>query len=333
MAVVFRSRLGATAQWLGRLLLQLVLPVTLVWLWWVTSANSTSYSYPPLSRVVDKLRDDWWGWPLTDRVTGDLIPSLTRFSLGYLLAVVAGIAAGTALGLMPRTRKAAEPVTEFLRAIPPPLLLPFAIVTFGTTNASKVVVIALGSVWVILLNTIDGVRGVDPQLLDTAAAFRVPRRRQITRIVLPAASPQIAVGMRTGLAVGLIMMIISEMRGSTNGLGFQVLSAQRSFDTAGMFAGIIVIGVVGLVVNLGFVLAENRIMRWYRGARGLADEPSSSRSRPFWARRATPGRSTVGAPAPVPAPSVPTATDTAADAPTVEVPGGHSSAIAPLEAT
>lgn len=251
-----------------RLLLQVVMPIGLVWIWWVTSADSTSYFYPPLSRVVDKLRDDW----VFDRVFSDLVPSLTRFTVGYLVAVVAGIALGTALGLMPRLRRAAQPVTEFLRALPPPLFLPFVIVTFGIGNTSKIAVIALGSVFVILLNTIDGVRGVDPQLLDTAASFRVPRRRQITHIVIPAASPQIAVGMRTGLAVGLIMMIISEMQGSTNGLGYQVLAAQRSFDTAGMFAGIIVIGIVGLVVNIGFVLVEGRIMRWYRGARGLLDE-------------------------------------------------------------
>jgi ABC-type nitrate/sulfonate/bicarbonate transport system permease component len=276
--------MSITGSRLGRILLQIALPIALIWLWWVTSANSTSYFYPPLSRVVDRLREDW----LFDQVPTDLVPSLARFSAGYAIAVVAGIAVGTALGLMPRVRRAAQPVTEFLRAIPPPLLLPFAIVTFGVTNASKIAVIALGSVFVILLNTIDGVRGVDPQLLDTAASFRVSRRRQIVRIVLPAASPQIAVGMRTGLAVGLIMMIISEMQGSTNGLGYQVLASQRSFDTAGMFAGIIVIGVVGLVVNLGFVVAENRIMRWYRGARGLLDERPSAARRPRRSREPAP---------------------------------------------
>jgi len=270
-----------TRHWLGRPALQLVLPVALIWLWWVTSANSTSYFYPPLSRVVDKLRDDW----MFDRVSTDLVPSLARFTAGYLLAVVVGIALGVALGLMPRLRRAAQPVTEFLRALPPPLFLPFVIVTLDIGNTSKIAVIALGSVFVILLNTVDGVRGVDPQLLDTAASFGVPRHRQITHIVLPAASPQIAVGMRTGIAVGLIMMIISEMQGSTNGLGYRVLAAQRSFDTAGMFAGIIVIGLVGLVVNLGFVVAEGRIMRWYRGARGLLDEQTVERRR-RWPRRA-----------------------------------------------
>jgi sulfonate transport system permease protein len=257
----------------GRLVLQLALPTFLLWLWWTTSENSTSYTYPPLSDVLERLREDW----MFGQVTTDLLPSLGRFTAGYALAVVGGIAGGLVLGLMPRVRRAALPVTEFLRAIPPPLLLPFVIVTFGIGNGSKILVIALGSLWVILLNAVDGVRSVDPVLLDTAAGFRMSRRRTVWRIVLPAASPQIAVGMRTGIAVGLIMMIISEMQGSTNGLGYQVLAAQRAFDTAGMFAGIIVIGLVGLLVNLGFVMAERRIMRWYRGARGLLDDSESAR--------------------------------------------------------
>jgi ABC-type nitrate/sulfonate/bicarbonate transport system permease component len=77
--------------------------------------------------------------------------------------------------------------------------------------------------------------------------------------------------MRTGLAVALILMIISEMVGSTNGLGFRVLDAQRSFDSAGTYGGVIVIGVVGLIVNAGFLFVESRVMWWYRGSRGLLD--------------------------------------------------------------
>ena len=99
-------------------------------------------------------------------------------------------------------------------------------------------------------------------------SFRLSRWSRIRRVVLPAAGPQIAVGLRTGLAVALILMIISEMQGAANGLGFRVLNAQRSFDTAGMFAGIIVIGFVGLLVNVAFVRAERRMLRWYHGARG-----------------------------------------------------------------
>jgi len=248
---------------LARVAIPLVLPVALVALWWWTSADSTSVFYPPLARVVDSLEDDW----LFEQVGTDLVPSLTRFTLGYLLAVGSGIALGVLIGLAPRVRRASLPVVEFLRSIPPPLMLPFVLVVIGIGDDSKVVLIVLGAVWPVLLNTIDGVRGVDPLMLDMARSFRLGRGTRIARVVLPAASPKIVAGMRTALSIGLILMIISEMQASTNGLGFRVLNAQRSFDSAGTYAGVIVIGVVGLVVNFGFLAVEARIMRWHRGAR------------------------------------------------------------------
>ena len=257
------ARLGR----LGRLPLQLVLPVGLVALWWWTSRDSTSYLFPPLAEIVRSLRDDW----LHDRVSSDLWPSLRRFGIGYLIAAIAGVVAGTAIGLSPRLRRATQPVTELVRSIPSPLLFPVALVLFGIGDGSKVALIVLGSVWPVLLNTVDGVRGIDPQVLDVARSFRLGPWMRVTRVVLPAAGPKIAAGLRIGLSVALLLMVVSEMRGGTNGLGFQIRSDQRSFDTASSYAGVIVIGLIGLVVNLAFVAVESRVMRWHRGARGLLD--------------------------------------------------------------
>jgi ABC-type nitrate/sulfonate/bicarbonate transport system permease component len=253
---VIRSRLG-------RLLLPLVLPAALIALWWWTSSGSTTFFFPPLSRIVKSLQDDW----LFEQVGTDLRPSLIRFTVGYVLAVAVGIALGVVIGLAPRVRRASLPVIEFLRSIPPPLMLPFVLVVIGIGDNSKIALIVLGAVWPVLLNTIDGVRGVDPLMLDMARSFGLGRGTRIRRVMLPAASPKIVAGMRTALSIGLILMIISEMQASTNGLGFRVLSAQRSFDSPGTYAGVIVIGVVGLIVNFGFLVVEARIMRWHRGAR------------------------------------------------------------------
>jgi ABC-type nitrate/sulfonate/bicarbonate transport system permease component len=256
----------------GRIALQLVVPVALLVLWWVTSQGSRSVSYPPATKVVASLRKEW----LFARVVSDLVPSLVRFGLGYLIAGAVGIAAGTAIGLSPRLRLLTRPAVEMMRAIPPALLLPFVLVTMGATDGARVVVIALGSVFPVLLNAADGVRGVDPVTLEMAASFGLSRWARIRRVVLPAAGPQIAVGLRTGLAVALILMLVSEMQGAVNGLGFQVQAAQRSFDSPATLAGIIVIGVVGLVVNLAFVAAERRMLRWYRGSRGRPDDVSAT---------------------------------------------------------
>lgn len=251
----------------ARVVLLVFGPAVLVAVWWVTSANSTSLFYPPLRDVLTALREQW----LFEQVPTDLLPSLSRFAVGYLLAAVVGIGIGVALGLTPWLRRATQPMTEFLRAIPPPLLLPFAIVVLGIGNTSKVVVIALGSVWPVLLNTVDGMRGVDPESIDMARSFGLSRWQRVGRVMLPAASPQIMVGLRTALSIAiiLILMVISEMQASSNGLGYKVLEAQRSFDVAGMFAGIIVIGVVGVLLNVLFVAGERRLMAWHHGARGL----------------------------------------------------------------
>jgi sulfonate transport system permease protein len=251
----------------GRLVVQLLVPVGLVATWWWTSADSTSYLWPPLPDIVGSLREDW----IVEQVDSDLLPSLGRFGAGYLLAAIVGVAAGTLIGLAPRLRRATLPVTEFVRSVPAPLLLPFVLVVFGIGNTSKVALIALGSLWPVLLNTVDGVRGVDPEVRDVARSFGVGRRMQLSRIILPAASPKIAAGLRIALSVALLLMVVSEMRGGTNGLGFQIRSAQRSFNTADAYAGVIVIGTVGVVLNLIFVIMERRLMRWHRGARGLLD--------------------------------------------------------------
>lgn len=258
------------ARW-GRLGLQLALPVTLVALWWWTSRGGTSYLNPPLSEVVASLQDDWLA-----RLGSDVLPSLRRFALGFGLAATLGVAGGTVIGLAPRLRQASQPVTEFVRSVPSPLLFPFALVVFGIGDDSKVALIALGAVWPVLLSTVDGVRGVDPQTLDVARSYGLPRRMRLSHVILPAASPKIVAGLRIALSVALLLMVVSEMQGGTNGLGFQVRAAQRSFDTAETYAGVIVIGIIGLVANLVFVAVEGRVMRWHRGARDLLDGARSA---------------------------------------------------------
>ncbi|MGH9212029.1 MAG: ABC transporter permease [Acidimicrobiales bacterium] len=251
----------------ARLAVQVVVPVALVLAWWATSRDSSSYLYPPLTDVLESLRDEWLG----ERVASDVMPSLGRFAAGYLIAGVVGVAAGTAIGLLPSLRRGVLPLTEFVRSIPSPLLFPFALVVFGIGDDSKVALIALGSVWPVLLNTADGVRGIDPEIHDVARSFRISWPRRISRVVLPAASPKIVAGLRIALSVALLLMVVSEMRGGTNGVGFQVRYAERTFDTTGAYAGVILIGGIGLALNLLFVAAESRIMRWHRGARGVIE--------------------------------------------------------------
>ena len=108
-------------------------------------------------------------------------------------------------------RRATAPVVEFLRSIPPPALIPFAIVVIGIGDDMKVFIIAFVCLWPVLLNTIDGINGIDPTLKDTARVYGISGRDRLMRITLPAASPQIFAGMRLSLSLALILMVISEM--------------------------------------------------------------------------------------------------------------------------
>jgi sulfonate transport system permease protein len=265
---VKRAATQATVPRLAHAGIGLVVPVALVTLWWWTTRDRTTYLFPPLTDILESLRDDWLG----DRWSDDVVPSLRRFGIGFGLAALLGVVLGTVIGLTPWLRQATRPVAEYVRSIPAPLLFPIALVLFGIGDGSKVALIVLGSVWPVLLNTVDGVRGVDPQVLDVVRSFRLDTRTRIGRVVLPAASPMIAAGLRIGLSVALLLTVVSEMRGGTNGLGYRIRADQRSFDTASSYAGVILIGLIGLAVNLAFVAVERRVMRWHRGARGLLDD-------------------------------------------------------------
>jgi ABC-type nitrate/sulfonate/bicarbonate transport system permease component len=258
----------------GALLAQFVLPVAVLLGYGLWSAQAESFYFPSLQEIGRTFADTW----LFERVPVDLVPSLVRLAAGYGLAVVAGVAVGVALGLWRVARLAAEPVVEFLRALPAPALIPFALLLLGTGNNSKVFIIALGTVWPILLNTIDGVRGLESQQLDMARSYRIPPRSALLHIILPAASPRIFAGMRTSLSIGIILMVISEMVASDNGLGYFILQSQRSFAIPEMWTGIVLIGLMGFVLNWLFLRVENRVLFWHRGARGLLREDTGRRA-------------------------------------------------------
>lgn len=246
--------------------LEISVPLLVLVIWGFSSAGSETFYFPPLTQILSTFADTW----LFERIDSDAVPSLVRMGLGYAIAVSVAVLVGVLLGLSRRARLAASPIVEFLRAIPPPALLPFAILVMGVRDPMKVFVIAFVCLWPILLNTIDGVTGVEPTLRETARAYGIGTRDRIWRVMIPAASPQIFAGMRTSLSLALILMVISEMVASTNGIGYFVLQSQRSFAIPEMWSGIFLLGILGFTLNAGFVLIERRVLRWHRGAHASA---------------------------------------------------------------
>jgi ABC-type nitrate/sulfonate/bicarbonate transport system permease component len=243
--------------------IEILVPLVVLVILWFWSAGSDVFYYPPLKDVLTTFKDTW----LFDRVGSDVVPSLVRLFIGYFIAVAVGVGGGIALGLSPVLRRVTEPIVEFLRAVPAPALLPFALLVLGVGNDSKIFVIAFVCLWPILLNAVDGVAGVDPTLVDTGRVYRIPASDRLRRVVLPAAAPQIFAGMRTSLSLALILMVISEMVASSNGIGYFVLQSQRSFAIPEMWSGIILLGLLGYAFNAVFLLVERRALAWHRGAR------------------------------------------------------------------
>lgn len=251
-----------------RAALLLGLPVALVAAWWLASSGSTDPLFPSLERILAAFGDTWIG----PRLAEDLVPSVLRLAAGYVAALVLGVGIGVAIGLSRLLRALTEPVLEFLRAIPPPVLVPILMLVAGIGDGMKVLVIVFGCVWPILLNTVEGVRGVDEVLADTCRSYRITGVARLRSLVLRSASPQIMTGARQALSIGIILMVISELFAANSGLGHAVVQFQRSFAYPQMWSGVLVLGLLGVVLALLFRLVESRVLRWYRGIRAVQKE-------------------------------------------------------------
>jgi len=156
--------------------------------------------------------------------------------------------------------------------VPPPVLIPLAMLFFGLEDKMKIFVIFFSCAWPILLNTLDGVRSIDPVLANTGRTFGLSRLKTLWQIVLPAAAPQVMTGMRVSLPITLILVVISEMVGSTDGIGYFILDAQRRFKVAQMYAGMFSLALLGYLLNQLFDLVYRRLLTWHWGMMRGKDE-------------------------------------------------------------
>lgn len=217
--------------------------------------------FPPMSRILRS----FVLLLLSGEIPYQILLSLKRAAAGYLLATIVFIPLGIAMGLFQWVYRALELIIEMARPIPPPVVVPVAMLFFGLGDAMKVFVIFFSCAWPILLNTFDGVRGVDRVLIDTARTFGLSQGRAITRVIIPAASPQMMTGLRISLAITLILVVISEMVGSTDGIGYFVLDSQRRFKVDQMYAGMLALALLGYLLNQLFFLLQNSVMAWHMG--------------------------------------------------------------------
>lgn len=228
--------------------------------------------FPPPTVIAKRMYELWLTGPashlfLTPAATGDILPSLGRLLAGWGLAVVIGVGLGIPLGRSQRSLDYVDPLIQFFRAIPSPTLIPVFIVLFKLGLTMRLAVIVFGVLWPILLNSIDGARSVEPLQFDIARVFALSRFERFRLIVMPSAAPKVFAGLRVSLSLSIILMVISEMVGGTDGIGYTLYAAKDSFELPDMWSAIVLLGILGYTLNSALLWVERHVLAWHRGAR------------------------------------------------------------------
>ncbi|MER8705422.1 MULTISPECIES: ABC transporter permease [unclassified Mesorhizobium] len=213
---------------------------------------------PPIDMIVAAL----WKGLVGGTLLGDIAISLQRAGLAFAAAVLVAIPLGLFMGQVRTVETALDPILQVFRQTSALALYPVFILLLGLGEASKVFVIFWATLFPLLLNTIGGVKQVDPKLLEMARVYGARQLTVFRRVVLPGAVPSIFVGLRLSATTALLLLIASEMIGANKGIGFQVMNAQYNFQIPLMFAAIVILAGLGLIANQALVSLQRRLCRW-----------------------------------------------------------------------
>lgn len=236
--------------------------LALLALWWLASHGQW------VSRVFLPSPEATWASLKEGLLQGELAEftgaTVWRMLLGWLLASLVGVVLGALVGSSATARSWIGPTLEFIRPLPASALMPLAISIFGLSSGMVLAVVAFGAMWPVLLATVHGLASVHVQLREVAQALQLRPLAFIWKIGLPNAMPDILAGMRLSLTVSLIVSVVGEMIASQAGLGQAILLAARSFRASELFAGIVLLGLIGFASNALLALAEKKLLKWQK---------------------------------------------------------------------
>lgn len=253
---------SARIDWARGLFTSCFLLFCIILMWWALSTAGW------VSRVFLPSPQATWGSLLEGLKDGELLAfawaTVSRMALGWVLASVVGIALGALIGMSSTARAYLQPTFEFIRPLPASALLPLAISIFGLSPTMVLSVVAFGAMWPVLLATVHGFASVPAQLQEVARCLQLGRVAYAVKIGLPNAMPDIFAGMRLSLTVSLIVSVVGEMIASQPGLGQAILLAARSFRASELFAGIVLLGLIGFASSALLAVFEKRFLKWQK---------------------------------------------------------------------
>jgi NitT/TauT family transport system permease protein len=219
--------------------------------------------FPPFSQVLST----WWRLLLSGELTDHAVASLSRSLGGFALAIAASIPLGLAIGWWRPVAEYLNPFLELMRNTAALAILPVFILLLGLGETSKIAIVFYACAFPLLLNTISGVKNVDPLLIKSARSMGLNSIALFRKVILPASVPTIFVGIRQAGASSILVLVAAEMVGAKSGLGYLIQYAQFSFLITEMYAGIITISVIGLIVNYALLAIERRLTSWKQSVR------------------------------------------------------------------
>jgi len=238
----------------------LVSPALVLCFWEL--AGRLGWTNPVLLPRPSQIIETFLGLVSSGAVFAPLVHTVGLFVIGYVIAGILGTGLGIAMATSQTLYGLLEPLVEVVRPIPKPALVPVLFLFLGIGKATMITLVVLAAMFPVLISTFQGVRGLDPVLLETARTLQVSRARTIVSVILPASLPMILAGMRVALGIGLVLVILAEMLAGEDGIGFRILDLERSFQIREMFAWIVVLVALGGALTKLFDIAERRLVPW-----------------------------------------------------------------------
>lgn len=234
-----------------------LLPLAALLLIWQLSGDDDSLSFPPPSTWIHALK--------SMQHDGVLLPAIGEtmkvYAVGLLAATVLGVLLGVLIGSFARVERALQPLMDFLRAVPPPAIVPVAALLLGVTLTMQAAIVVLAVIWPILLNTVASVREIPSVRLEMSRVLGLTLWERGYKVILPSLLPGIFVGLRISVSIALLVALLVDILGAGSGVGRLIVTQQQQFDAAAVWGLLLVIGLLGALLNLGLAVAEKRVLR------------------------------------------------------------------------